>query len=452
MLTLPIKSKWFNMILSGEKTEEYRDCKSYYDKRLMNAMPLECGNDDIYQWMSDLEKNRYSDKEFPVLFRNGYSNDSPSFIAWCSLRIGKGKPEWGAVPNRDYYILTVKDVDEMTIQKIKKITESDVYNFLRTDPHLGENIILLGLGGSYAYGTNVDGSDIDIRGIAANTKEEILLGRPFDQVTDSATDTTIYSFTKIMRLLTDANPNILEMLFLEPEQYLYLDPIGKELLSKRNMFLSQKALQTFGGYARAQLSRLDNKTMRNLDQSGQEIHILRSIQNASATFPEKYFAFEEDQIRLYIDDAVQENMDTEIFMDINLKHYPLRDYKCMWSEMHNIVKDYGKIGKRAKTAMRRNICKHAMHLVRLQNMCLELMETGTMHTYRRADHDFLMDIRNGKYTNENDQMTEEFFHIVEDNDNRIRGAAKHTVLPAKPDYRKINDFICEVNETIVKKQ
>ena len=27
-------------------------------------------------------------------------------------------------------------------------------------------------------------------------------------------------------------------------------------------------------------------------------------------------------------------------MDVNLKKYPLRDYKCMWSEMHNIVKDY----------------------------------------------------------------------------------------------------------------
>lgn len=37
MLILPIKRKWFDMILSGEKKEEYRDIKPYYDTRLMDA-------------------------------------------------------------------------------------------------------------------------------------------------------------------------------------------------------------------------------------------------------------------------------------------------------------------------------------------------------------------------------------------------------------------------------
>lgn len=37
------------------------------------------------------------------------------------------------------------------------------YNFLKLDNHLGNSIILLGLGGSYAYGTNVETSDIDIQ-------------------------------------------------------------------------------------------------------------------------------------------------------------------------------------------------------------------------------------------------------------------------------------------------
>ena len=35
MLTLPIKKKWFDMIVSGEKKEEYREIKPYYDSRFM---------------------------------------------------------------------------------------------------------------------------------------------------------------------------------------------------------------------------------------------------------------------------------------------------------------------------------------------------------------------------------------------------------------------------------
>lgn len=36
MLTLPIRKKWFDMILSGEKKEEYREIKEYYETRFQN--------------------------------------------------------------------------------------------------------------------------------------------------------------------------------------------------------------------------------------------------------------------------------------------------------------------------------------------------------------------------------------------------------------------------------
>ena len=55
-----------------------------------------------------------------------------------------------------------------------EIIVSEKYNFLRTNEHLGDNIILLTLGGSHAYGTNIEGSDIDIRGIALNNKADLL--------------------------------------------------------------------------------------------------------------------------------------------------------------------------------------------------------------------------------------------------------------------------------------
>lgn len=70
------------------------------------------------------------------------------------------------------------------------------YKFLYEDPRI-DNLVILGLGGSHAYGTNVEGSDLDIRGVALNSKREILLGQDFEQVVNETTDTTVYSFKKI---------------------------------------------------------------------------------------------------------------------------------------------------------------------------------------------------------------------------------------------------------------
>lgn len=36
-LTLSLKKKWFDMIASGEKTEEYREIKPYWEKRLLQG-------------------------------------------------------------------------------------------------------------------------------------------------------------------------------------------------------------------------------------------------------------------------------------------------------------------------------------------------------------------------------------------------------------------------------
>jgi hypothetical protein len=58
----------------------------------------------------------------------------------------------------------------MNIEQIKTKLKSEEYDFLRKDKNLGDNIIILTLGGSYAYGTNNENSDLDIRGCALNSK------------------------------------------------------------------------------------------------------------------------------------------------------------------------------------------------------------------------------------------------------------------------------------------
>lgn len=333
----------------------------------------------------------------------------------------------------------------------KELLNTPEYDFLKINPHLGTNIILLGLGGSHAYGTNVEGSDVDIRGIALNSKEEILGSANFEQVVNEDTDTTIYSIRKIISLLTSCNPNTIELLGLKPEHYLYLSQIGHELLDNKKLFLSRRAKYSFGGYAFAQLRRLDNKAARTIEQAEREQHILNSIITAAYAWPDKYDCFKVGEgIKLYLDNSEQPDLDKEIFMDINLTHYPLRDYKAMWSDMKNIVSDYDKIGHRNQNAIERGkLGKHMMHLVRLYLMCIDILEKEEIITYRENDIPFLMDIRNGKFLGSNSQPLAEFYEMVNDYEKRLEYAVENTGLPDKPDYNKINDFLMSVNERVI---
>lgn len=100
MLTLPIKKKWFDMILSGEKKEEYRERNKFYYGR-------------FHQYLGKYrngEAGGWKRPEFAVRFRNGYSATAPSFIAVCTVDLGPGRPEWGAEPARDYYRLQILNV------------------------------------------------------------------------------------------------------------------------------------------------------------------------------------------------------------------------------------------------------------------------------------------------------------------------------------------------------
>ena len=342
----------------------------------------------------------------------------------------------------------------MNITEIRdKILFSDEYKFLKTNEHLGNNIILIGLGGSYAYGTQKEdgSSDIDCRGCALNSKEEILTNKNFDQFVNEETDTTIYSFNKLVSLLNNTNPNTIELMGLKSEHYLYLHPIGKELLDNAHLFLSKKAIYSFGGYANQQLRRMELLCNRNVSQSQKEQFILNTINNAMYDIKQAYQDFTNEEIKLYIDKAVQEGYDTEIFMDVNLKHYPLRDYCSVWNEMKSIVFSYNKIGKRNEKAITHNkLGKHMMHLIRLYMMCLDILEKEQIVTYREAEHDLLMDIRNGKYLDSNDQPIPEFYEMVNNYEKRLDYAKLNTSLPDNPDYKKINEFVMSVNERIVK--
>lgn len=338
----------------------------------------------------------------------------------------------------------------MRIEEILNKIKSEEYDFLRTDEKLN-NIILLTLGGSHAYGMEKETSDIDVRGIALNHKSEILLGNDFEEVVNTDTDTTIYSFNKMIKLLTSNNPNTIEILGCKPEHYLHLSGIGKELLDNRKIFLSKICIQTFSGYSGQQLRRLQNKAARLVGQAENELHIYKSICNAKYEFKNRYFPHDENEVKLYVDKSIQKGYETEIFMDINLQHYPLRDWCGMWNEMKSIVNSYGKIGKRNEKAIEHDkLGKHMAHLIRLYMMCIDILEKEEIITYRADEHDLLMSIRNGEYLDENRQPRPEFYDLLNEYEKRFEYAKNNTSLPDIPNHKAINEFKMSVNERIVR--
>lgn len=325
------------------------------------------------------------------------------------------------------------------------------YSFLKTDPHLGKHIILLGLAGSYSYGTNNENSDIDVRGVTLNRKSDLIGMTSYDQYTDENTDTVIYTFNKIIRLLLECNPNTCELLGLNEEHYLYLSPIGRELLANRRLFLSKRAIQSFGGYADQQLRRLQNALARDrMASEERERHIYNSVKNAMYEFRERYRISDYGTLKIYIDEAENPEMDTEIFLDAQFSHYPLRDYRNIWGEMNNIVKEYDKIGKRNRKKDDNHLNKHAMHLIRLFMMAIDILEKEEIITYRKDEHELLMKIRRGEFQKEDGTYRTEFYGILADYEKRLHEAAENTSLPDEPDYERVQEFVMSVNERVVR--
>ena len=82
ILHLTLKKKWFDLIAGGDKKEEYRDIKQYWDRRLNN--------------------NQFD----AIYFRNGYSKNAPSMLVELKEHlIGLGITEWGAPEGESVHIL-----------------------------------------------------------------------------------------------------------------------------------------------------------------------------------------------------------------------------------------------------------------------------------------------------------------------------------------------------------
>lgn len=117
-MVLPIKKKWFDMILSGVKKEEYREIKPYYEVRFQNLFgaivvePSSFFSESKYELLQgeEVPEEIRKDPVQKIIFRNGYGKNAPEIETECSLSVGEGKVEWGAEEGKEYLILKILKV------------------------------------------------------------------------------------------------------------------------------------------------------------------------------------------------------------------------------------------------------------------------------------------------------------------------------------------------------
>lgn len=330
--------------------------------------------------------------------------------------------------------------------------------------------------GSHAYGTNTPESDLDIRGIAILKELSYYFGfmKKFEQFEDKVNDIVIYDIRKAFKLISDCNPNMLDLLFTDERFHRKVHPAFKQVLKNRDKFLSRKAQYTYTGYAFAQLKRirtargwllnppkkkpersdfgLPEKGQLSKSDQGAFHWILVNLLEDTIDFlnfseetkeelkranwigsiqqkgiPEE--AFSQIQKTTGASDAWMDLMKKEQAYNNAKRHY---DSYTQWKSSRN--------KKRAELEEKFGYdTKHASHLVRLMRMGKEILSTGKVQVFR-PDREELVAIRNGTWTF---QRLEQYSYDME---KEISEISETSELPKKPDRVYLDNLCCEIVE------
>lgn len=140
--------------------------------------------------------------------------------------------------------------------------EAQIYDTVeeKVSSLLGPNnyqIVMVARAGSYAYGTATPESDVDVVAIVIPGVEYLFGLKKWEgwEGEFNGIDLRIYSLKKAVSLLAKGNPNMLELLWLPDDCYIYLHIITMDLIDIRYEFLSEKVRHSFRGYAKGQWRR-----------------------------------------------------------------------------------------------------------------------------------------------------------------------------------------------------
>jgi hypothetical protein len=360
--------------------------------------------------------------------------------------------------------------------------------------NLINNLIVLHMSGSRAYGLDTETSDIDLGGVIIPTKEYILgFNKNFEQTLDIKTvidkfsnklDTskkiegTIYGIKKFLKLCSDCNPNMIERLFLEDEDYIFKTKCFDEILMMRESFLSKKVRFTFSGYAYSQIKRIichrryllspPSKKPERLDYDLPEIKTSQyEAAEALIRSEVEHWAYHDLNLEPEIADAVKDKtkeqmaytlaalnlpavnvLDEEQVRKAAMNKIGFDENLCVVLEKENRYRndlrhyqqylDWKKNRNPDRAALEEKFgydSKHASHVVRLLRMGEEILSSGQVIVKRRHDREEILAIKRGAWT------YEQLMEYANQMQSKLEELYKTSSLRMTPDTEKI-DALC----------
>jgi predicted nucleotidyltransferase len=263
--------------------------------------------------------------------------------------------------------------------------------------------------GSMAYGLSTPTSDEDFRGVFIGLPDNLIGLYPLEHCELSG-DNWLFELRKFLLLAKECNPNIIELLFMDESDILLQNEWWRRIKEQRDLFLSKKAKFTFSGYAMAQLKKIRGHN--------RWLHDPQPVQEPE---PARYLKTK------HIAGLGQREVFDQFAYDTALKQW--RQY-WEWKNNRNpqraaLEEEYG------------YDTKHAMHLIRLLRMGVEIMR-GEGVRVKRADHAELLAIRRGVLP------YEELVAMAQEYERLLDNLYHTSALPHASDAEKINRLMLEI--------
>lgn len=326
--------------------------------------------------------------------------------------------------------------------------------------------------GSKAYGTNLPGSDEDLRGVFVAPPTFISGLDHIEQVSDERGDEVYYELGRFVELLLKNNPNALELIAMPEDCIRYRHPLYQLLDPK--IFLSKLCAKTFGEYAMGQIRKarglnkkivnpqpeqrkallefchvpegqgstpvLDWLAARGIDPKGCGI---TAVQHAAGVF-----AIYHDGSGIYRGLVSPKDPDSLVFSSVPFDASPVGWMHCNQDAFQAHCKAHREywewVANRNNERYQTNAqhgrgydSKNLMHTLRLLDMAHEIATGGTLEI-RRPDREFLLRVRAGEFDYE-ELVTRADAKLAQ-----VLEAFAQSELPDAPDRALVNRLLVEI--------